>query len=106
MSDKKKVKGIMSKNKDIIQENTPKRLFGEKLDEKITEHVKLKKRSPGSFSTSLATNAQIIQLIMATIISLFEGAPSFNRIEVGGKAISLAIIKTTTDWPTGLVNQN
>ena len=40
----------MSENKDIIQENTSKRLFGEKLDEKITKHVKLKKNSREFFN--------------------------------------------------------
>lgn len=42
---------------------------------------------------------------MATIISAFEGPSSRNKIEVGGKAISLAIVKTTTDWATKLVSQ-
>ena len=44
MGDKKKVKDMMSENKDMTQENTSKRLFGEKCDKKITEHVKLKKK--------------------------------------------------------------
>ena len=42
MGDKKKVKNMMWEDKDIIRENTSKRLFGEKLDEKITEHVSQK----------------------------------------------------------------
>ena len=45
MGDEKKVKDMMSENKDIIQENTSKRLVGEKIDEMITEHVKRKKNS-------------------------------------------------------------
>ena len=56
-----------------------------------------KKKSSGSFATSLTEKRQIIQSIMATIISAFEGPSSRNKIEVGGKAISLAIVKTTTD---------
>ena len=36
---------MMSENKDIIQKNTLKRFFGEKFDEKITKHLKLKKKS-------------------------------------------------------------
>ena len=43
--DKKKVKDMMSENKDTIQKNTLKRFFGEKFDEKITKHLKLKKKS-------------------------------------------------------------
>ena len=43
---------------------------------------------------------------MTTMISPFEGTSSSNRIEIGGKAISLAIIKNMTDWPTALVSQN
>ena len=42
------------------------------------------RRIPGSFSTSLTTNSQIIRSIMAATISSFEKAPSPNRIEVGG----------------------
>ena len=64
------------------------------------------KKSPRSFSTSLTTNSQIIRLIMAKIVSPFKGTPSSNRIEVTGEEISLAIIKTTTDWATELVCQN
>ena len=40
------------------------------------------------------------------MISPFEGTSSSNRIEIGDKAISLAIIKNMTDWPTALVSQN
>ena len=40
----------MSENKDLIWENTLKRLFGEKFDEKITEHVKFKKESKEFFN--------------------------------------------------------
>ena len=43
---------------------------------------------------------------MAKIVSPFKGTPSSNRTEVTGKEISLAIIKTTTDWATELVCQN
>ena len=45
MDDKKKVKNMMWEDKDIIQESTSKRLFGEKFDQKITEHVKVRKKS-------------------------------------------------------------
>ena len=55
------------------------------------------KRCPERFSIALTTNNLIIQLIMATITSTFEGAPSPDTTELGGKAISLAIMKTTTD---------
>ena len=72
----------MSENKDIIQENTSKHLFGEKFDEKITKHVKLKKNSREFFN--IIDSSQIIRSIMATTISSFEKAPSPNRIEVGG----------------------
>ena len=64
------------------------------------------KKNPRRFSTSLTTNSQIIRLIMAKIVSRFKGTPSSNRIEVTGKEISLAIIKTRTDWATELVCQN
>ena len=50
MGDKKKVKDNMSENKDIIQENSSKHLFTEKLNDKITEHVKLKKKSREFFN--------------------------------------------------------
>ena len=50
MGVKKKVKDIMSENKDLIWENTLKHLFGEKFDEKITEHVKLKRESKAFFN--------------------------------------------------------
>ena len=40
----------MSENKDLIWENTLKRLLGEKFDEKITEHVKFKKESKEFFN--------------------------------------------------------
>lgn len=50
MGDKKKSKDIMLEKEDIIQENTSKRFFGEKFDEKITEHVKLKRESKAFFN--------------------------------------------------------
>ena len=50
MGDKKKVKNMMWEDKDIIQENTSKRLFGEKFDEKITEHVS-QKEVQGAFQS-------------------------------------------------------
>ena len=50
MGDKKKVKNMMWEDKDIIRENTSKRLFGEKLDEKITEHVS-QKEVQGAFQS-------------------------------------------------------
>ena len=50
MDDKKKVKYTMSENKELIQESTSKCFFGETFDEKITEHVKLKKKSKEFFN--------------------------------------------------------
>ena len=50
MGDKKKSKDIMLEKEDIIQENTSKRFFGEKFDEKITEQVKLKIKSSEFFN--------------------------------------------------------
>ena len=50
IGDKIKVKDMMSENKNIILENTSKRLFGEKFVEKITEHVKLRKKSREFFN--------------------------------------------------------
>ena len=40
--DKSKVKNIVKENKEIFQEDTSQRLFGEKIDDKIMEVVKLK----------------------------------------------------------------
>ena len=40
--DKSKVKNIVKENKEIFQEDTSQRLFGEKFDDKIMEVVKLK----------------------------------------------------------------
>ena len=48
--DKKKVKDMMTDNKEMIKNNLSERLFGEKFDEKITEHVKLKKKSREFFN--------------------------------------------------------
>ena len=57
--DKKKVKTMLKENKDILQENTSKRLFGEKIDEKITEFVKLKKKFK-EFLRKFSLNRQIL----------------------------------------------
>ena len=48
--DNAKVKDIMKESKDILQEDTSSRLFGKKFDEKITEFVKLKKKSKEFFN--------------------------------------------------------
>lgn len=48
--DKAKVKDIMKENKEILQEDTTNRLFGEKFDDRIMEFVKLKKKSKEFFN--------------------------------------------------------
>ena len=48
--DKKRVKDLMKENKDILQEDTSSRLFGEKFDEKILKFVKMKKKSEEFFN--------------------------------------------------------
>ena len=48
--DKSKVKDMMKENKEILQEDTSNRLFGEKFDEKMVEFVKLKKKSREFFN--------------------------------------------------------
>ena len=48
--DKTKVKNMMKENKEILQEDSSNRLFGEKFDEKMVEFVKLKKKSKEFFN--------------------------------------------------------
>ena len=43
--DKAKVKDVMKENKEILEDNSSQRLFGEKFDTKIMGFVKLKKNS-------------------------------------------------------------
>ena len=70
MGDKKKVKDRMSENEDIIQENTSKRLFGEKIDGKITEHVK---QFAGIHPGSLINIEKILNTITMSYDSLKQG---------------------------------
>ena len=86
-----------------------KRLLGEKFDEKITEHVKFKKESKEFFN--IIDNKQPNNSINnGKNRQPFQRNPLLqdrdNRIEVTGEEISLAIIKTTTDWAAELVCQN
>ena len=105
MDDKKKVKNMMWEDKDIIQENTSKRLFGEKFDEKITEHNKVRKKSRKFFK--IIDNKQPNNSINnVNNHQPFRRNPLPQQDMGGGKVISLAIIKTTTDRATELVSQN
>ena len=88
--DKTKVKNMMKENKEILQEDTSNRLFGEKFDEKMVEFVKLKKKSK-EFLLSWTTkqNRPSINKPELDSTSPFVGAPYPVQVE-GGRIISKA----------------
>ena len=74
--DKTKVKNMMKENKEILQEDTSNRLFGEKFDEKMVEFVKLKKKSKEFFNVmDNKTKSSVNQQTRVGFNQSFRGGP-------------------------------